>query len=164
MRVNTVEVFVEIPKGSRNKYEYDHEAHVLRLDRRLFTATAYPGDYGFVQDTLGDDGDPLDALVLVDDPSFPGCVITARVLGVFQMEDEAGGDAKLICVVDNDPLWQSVHDLDELPPSLLNEIEHFFEVYKMLEPHKKTTAIGYAGRDVAMREVETARERFGSTG
>ena len=157
--MTTVEVYVEIPKGSRNKYEYDHEADVLRLDRRLFTATTYPGDYGFVRDTLGDDGDPLDALVLVEDASFPGCVITARVLGVFRMEDEKGGDAKLICVVENDPLWQDVHDLDELPQSLLDEIKHFFEVYKMLEPNKKTTAIGYAGRSESIEEVRAAERR-----
>jgi len=151
---------VEIPKGTRNKYEYDHEADVIRLDRRLFTATTYPGDYGFVPDTLGDDDDPLDALVILEEATFPGCVITARVVGVFQMEDEKGGDAKLICVPDGDPLWEGVRELEDLPRPLLDEIKHFFEVYKMLEPNKKTTAIGYEGRQPALEEVEAARRRF----
>lgn len=94
---------------------------------------------------------------------IPGCVITARLLGLFQMEHEKGGDAKLICVVENDPLWKAVHDLNELPESLLDEIKHFFEVYKMLEPDKKTTAIGYAGQSEAMKEVRAAKEGYRSS-
>jgi inorganic pyrophosphatase len=100
---DVVEVVIEIPKGSRNKYEFDHERQVLRLDRRLFSATFYPADYGFIEDTLAEDGDPLDALVLIADPTFPGCHLTARPLGVFWMEDEKGPDAKIIAVVDGDP-------------------------------------------------------------
>ena len=106
---------VEIPTGSRNKYEYDHEQHVIRLDRRLFTATTYPADYGFVPDTLAGDGDPLDALVLVTDPTFPGCVVRVRILGMFSMRDEKGVDAKLICVLEHDPQWDGAHDIDDVP-------------------------------------------------
>ena len=110
-----IDVMIEIPTGSRNKYEYDHENHVIRLDRRLFTATAYPADYGFVPDTLSKDGDPLDALVLVADPTFPGCVVRARILGVFFMRDEAGLDAKLLTVLEHDPQWDNAEDIGDLP-------------------------------------------------
>ena len=113
----TIDVMVEIPRGSRNKYEYDHENHVFRLDRRLFSATFYPADYGFVPDTLAEDGDPLDALVLLDEPTFPGCMVESRPVGVFWMTDEKGPDAKIICVACGDPMWESVHNLDELPPA-----------------------------------------------
>ena len=154
-----IEVFVEIPKGSRNKYEYDHERHVMTLDRRLLSAMAYPADYGFVLDTLGEDGDPLDTLVLVDDPTFPGCHVRARPIGVFWMEDEAGHDAKIICVPD-DPLWDSTHEIDDLAPSLRAEIEHFFEVYKALEPGKSTSTRGYEGVAAALKEIDEARRRF----
>lgn len=159
MESDPVEVMIEIPKGSRNKYEFDHERHVMVLDRRLFSATSYPGDYGFFPDTLGEDGDPLDALVLVDDPSFPGCLVRARPLGVLYMEDEKGRDAKVICVVAGDPRWEGVSELHELPAAIVAEVEHFFEVYKMLEPHKKTSALGFGGRDAAIREIDEARAR-----
>jgi inorganic pyrophosphatase len=150
---------VEIPKGSRNKYEFDHEHRVMRLDRRLFSATTYPADYGYVPDTLAEDGDPLDALVLLDDPTFPGCWIRARPLGVFFMEDEKGRDAKIICVVAGDPLWDSVEGIEQLPSTLREEIRHFFDVYKMLEPNKVSSTIGYEGREAALREIEAARRR-----
>jgi inorganic pyrophosphatase len=157
-----IEVMVEIPKGSRNKYEYDHERHVMRLDRRLFSATVYPADYGFVPDTLGEDGDPLDALVLLDDPTFPGCLVRARPVGVFWMSDEKGPDAKIICVPVDDPRSSSgVTDLSDLPRHLLDEIAHFFEVYKMLEPGKESSTRGYEGREAAWREIEAARARHG---
>lgn len=159
MDETTIEVMVEIPKGSRNKYEFDHERNVMRLDRRLFSATVYPGDYGFIPDTLGGDGDPLDALVLVEDPTFPGCLVTARPLGVFFMEDEAGPDAKILCVPEHEPLWEKAAKLDDLPSILLAEIHHFFDVYKMLEPDKKSTTVGYEGRDRAWAEIVEARER-----
>ncbi len=155
-----VEVVIEIPKGSRNKYEYDHERHVIRLDRRLFTATAYPADYGFIPDTLAEDEDPLDALVLVDDPTFPGCHIQARPVGVLYMKDEAGRDAKIISVPCADPIWAAIHDLDDLPDPLLSEIHHFFDVYKALEPRKETSTIGYEGADAAEKEIEACRRRF----
>jgi inorganic pyrophosphatase len=155
-----VDVIVEIPTGSRNKYEYDHENHVIRLDRRLFTATAYPADYGFVPDTLSNDGDPLDALVLVADPTFPGCMVRSRILGVFFMRDEAGLDAKLLTVLEHDPQWDEAHDLGDLPAHLLNEIEHFFSIYKDLEPEKSVEVMGFEDRAAAVTELKACREAF----
>jgi len=155
----TIEVMIEIPKGSRNKYEYDHERGVMRLDRRLFSATVYPADYGFVPDTLGEDGDPLDALVLLEDPTFPGCVVEGRPVGVFWMEDEKGPDAKIICVPTHEPFWDQVEDLDQVPASLLDEIAHFFDVYKMLEPDKESSTKGYGNRDAAWKVIAEAHVR-----
>ena len=154
-----LDVVIEIPRGSRNKYEYDHDNHVIRLDRRLFSATVYPADYGFIPDTLGEDGDPLDVLVLLEDPTFPGCWVRARVIGVFWMEDEKGGDAKIVCVPANDPAYDDVDDISDVRPALLDEIVHFFEVYKMLEPGKRSTTRGYEGRDAALEEIAAARVR-----
>ncbi len=159
MPVDPIDVVIEIPRGSRNKYEYDHESHVIRLDRRLFSATVYPSDYGFVPGTLAEDGDPLDALVLLEDPTFPGCVVTARPVGIFWMTDEKGPDAKIICVPEGDPNWTDVSNIDELPLHLLDEIRHFFEVYKDLEPGKSSSTIGYEGVDSALAQIETARKR-----
>jgi inorganic pyrophosphatase len=156
----TIEVFVEIPRGSRNKYEYDHERHVIRLDRRLFSATVYPADYGFIPDTLAEDGDPLDALVLTADPTFPGCLVRARPLAVFWMTDEKGPDAKIICAPDPDPDLDRAQDIDDLPQHMLNEIGHFFSVYKDLEPGKSSSTRGYEGRDKAWEEIQSARDRF----
>ena len=158
--IDFIDVVVEIPKGSRNKYEFDHENNVMRLDRRLLSAMTYPGDYGFVPDTLGEDGDPLDALVLVDDPTFPGCWVKARPLGVFWMEDEAGPDAKIICVP-NDPFWANLLEVDSLPDAMRAEIEHFFDVYKTLEPDKSSSTRGYEGRAKAIETIEAARARYG---
>jgi inorganic pyrophosphatase len=155
-----IDVVIEIPTGSRNKYEYDHENHVIRLDRRLFTATTYPADYGFVPDTLSKDGDPLDVLVLVADPTFPGCVVRVRILGVFFMRDEAGLDAKLVSVLEHDPQWDDAHDIGDLPGHLLNEIEHFFSIYKDLEPEKHTEVMGFKGRAEALEELAACREAF----
>ena len=155
-----IDVVIEIPTGSRNKYEYDHENHVIRLDRRLFTATTYPADYGFVPDTLSMDGDPLDVLVLVADPTFPGCVVRVRILGVFFMRDEAGLDAKLVSVLEHDPQWDDAHDIGDLPGHLLNEIEHFFSIYKDLEPEKHTEVMGFKGRAEALEELAACREAF----
>ena len=154
------EVVVEIPKGSRNKYEFDHDRHIIRLDRRLFSATAYPADYGFIPGTLAEDGDPLDALVLVEDPTFPGCYVTARPVAVFWMSDEKGPDAKILCVPSHEPRWYDVADLAQMPKELLNEIRHFFDVYKDLEPGKQTSVKGYEGKAAAWAEVEASRERF----
>jgi inorganic pyrophosphatase len=153
-----IEVVVEIPKGSRNKYEFDHERGVMTLDRRLLSAMTYPGDYGFIPETLGEDGDPLDALILVEDPTFPGCWVKARPIGIFWMEDEAGPDAKLICVPD-DPMWEDVDDVQDLPDSLRSEIQHFFDVYKTLEPNKSASTKGFEGRAAAFAEVEEAIKR-----
>ncbi len=158
-----LDVVIEIPRGSRNKYEYDHDQHVIRLDRRLFSATVYPSDYGFVPDTLALDGDPLDVLVLLEDPTFPGCWVEVRAVGVFWMEDEKGPDAKILCVPSHDPAYDSVHDIADLPKRLLDEIEHFFDVYKMLEPEKNSITRGYEGRDAAYGEIEASRLRFQSS-
>jgi inorganic pyrophosphatase len=152
-------VFVEIPAGSRNKYEYDAELGGIVLDRRLFTAMTYPGDYGFVEGTLGEDGDPLDALVLVSDPTFPGCRIRVRPIGVFHMADEKGADEKIICVPVNDPSWGSLSDIHDVPAGLRDEIEHFFQVYKDLEHEGKVHTRGWGNRDEAERIIRAGRER-----
>jgi inorganic pyrophosphatase len=159
--MSDVVVFVEVPMGSRNKYERDEETGHIMLDRRLFTSMSYPADYGFVEGTLGEDGDPLDALVLVGDPTFPGCRIRARVVGVFHMTDAKGPDEKVICVPLKDPAWMRVHDVHDIPPELRNEIEHFFQVYKDLEDEKVETG-GFGNRAEAAEIVEAARKRIGS--
>jgi inorganic pyrophosphatase len=150
-------VVVEIPRGSRNKYEIDHAGGRVFLDRRLFTAMAYPADYGFVPDTLSGDGDPLDALVLLEDPVYPGVWVEARPIGVLYMRDEAGEDAKLICVPPKEPRWSKVQDVADLTPELRAEIQHFFEVYKALEPDKYASSQGMGGREEAWREIEESR-------
>lgn len=151
-----VTVVVEIPKGSRNKYEFDRELGAMVLDRMLFTSMQYPADYGFILGTLGGDGDTLDALVFVGEPTFPGCHIRARPVGMFRMTDEKGPDEKILCVPLRDPMWSQVQDLADLPPSLLNEIEHFFQVYKDLEGHKVATE-GYADRAAALGVIAASR-------
>jgi inorganic pyrophosphatase len=144
-----VEVVIEIPRGSRNKYEIDHDTGAVWLDRMLFTATQYPIDYGFFPNTLGEDGDPLDAMVLLDEATFPGCHIMVRPVAVFFMEDEAGRDAR----------WAKMLDRDDLPPHLLEEISHFFEVYKALEPGKLTSTQGWHSAAIAEAVVSEARQR-----
>ncbi|MFI5285767.1 MAG: inorganic diphosphatase [Candidatus Dormibacteria bacterium] len=153
-----VDVVIEVPKGSRNKYEWDPKVGAMRLDRTLFTATRYPADYGFIAGTLGEDGDPLDALVLLDEPAFPGCHVTCRPIGVFLMTDEHGPDAKLLMLPSADTRveWR---ELEEVPASLLREIAHFFDIYKKLEPGKITTVHGWEGRAEAEAEVERGLAR-----
>jgi inorganic pyrophosphatase len=151
-------VLVEIPTGSRNKYEYDPALGGIVLDRRLFTSMSYPADYGFIEGTLGEDGDPLDALVLVGDPTFPGCRIRARPVGVFYMTDEKGSDEKIICTSLHDPAWLHVQDIDDLQPGYRDEVEHFFQVYKDLEK-KKTATEGFGDRAEAIVVIEAARRR-----
>jgi inorganic pyrophosphatase len=148
-------VFVEIPSGSRNKYEWDDELGGIVLDRRLFTSVSYPADYGYIEGALGEDGDPLDALVLVADPTFPGCRIRVRAVGIFRMTDEMGPDEKIICVPLKDPRIFDVHDI---APELRDEIEHFFQVYKDLE-HKKTETGGFGDRADALAAIGQARAR-----
>lgn len=155
----TVDVYVEIPKGSRNKYEWDHHAGGFRLDRVLFSSVHYPGDYGFIPRTWSGDDDPLDALVLLGEATFPGCTITCRVVGVFDMTDDKGRDAKIITVADADPRWAQVGDLDDLPPHVLKEVEHFFSVYKDLE-RKGVTVEGFRDRAAALEQIAGDRERF----
>ena len=151
-------VFIEIPSGSRNKYEYDPRLEAIVLDRRLFSSMSYPGDYGFIEGTLGGDGDPLDALVLVGDATFPGCRIRARPIGVFYMTDEKGPDEKIICASSHDPTWRHVHDIGDLYPEHRGEIEHFFQVYKDLE-HKKTATQGFGTAAEALEVIAAARRR-----
>ena len=153
-----VEVVVEIPTGSRNKYEMDHRTGRVVLDRMLFTATRYPADYGFIEGTLGGDGDPLDALVFVGEPTFPGCLIRVRPVGVFKMVDEKGPDEKILCVPLRDPNWSHVEELDDLLPTLRAEIEHFFAVYKALED-KRVSTQGFGSRADALRLIAEARAR-----
>jgi inorganic pyrophosphatase len=155
-----VEVVIEIPKGQRNKYEMDHETGRIRLDRMLFTSTRYPADYGFIEDTLADDGDPLDALVLLDEPTFPGCLITCRVIGMFRMHDEKGADDKVLCVPAHDPRMEHLRDIHHVPEFDRLEIQHFFEVYKDLEPGKSVEGASWVGRVEAEREIETSRQRL----
>ena len=157
------DVLIEIPRGSRNKYEVDHESGLIRLDRTLFTSTVYPADYGFVRDTLGEDGDPLDALVLVLEPTFPGCLIRSRPIGMFQMTDEMGPDDKVLCVPASDPRQEYLRDIDDLPEFDQREIEHFFLIYKELEPGKSVEGASWAGRAAAEAEVEASRRRLRAT-
>lgn len=151
-------VVVEVPKGSRNKYELDHRTGVIRLDRQLFTATRYPADYGCIPGTLGEDGDPLDALILLDEPTFPGCHVDVRAIGVLMTHDEAGGDPKLLTVPAHDPrsLWQ---DISDVPEHTLLEIRHFFEIYKDLEPGKRIVVEDWRDRAAAEALVRDAVER-----
>ncbi len=158
-----VEIVVEIPRGSRNKYEMDHESGAIWLDRTLFTATQYPADYGFVPETLAEDGDPLDVLVLLDEPTFPGCHVHVRPIGVFRMHDEAGGDDKILCVPSKDPRYARYRDLEDVraaTPFLLDEIEHFFHVYKDVEPGKSTEPGHWEAAVAAARIVEESRARY----
>jgi inorganic pyrophosphatase len=155
---NEVIVLIEIPRGSRNKYEYDSELDAIVLDRRLFTSTVYPADYGFVEGTLGEDGDPLDALVLVGDPTFPGCRIRVRTVAVFRMVDEKGPDDKLVCVPLRDPMWSEVVEVDDIPIAFRAEIEQFFKVYKDLEGLPTQTA-GFGDRGEAFGVLAEARAR-----
>jgi inorganic pyrophosphatase len=157
------DVLIEIPRGSRNKYEVDHESGLIRLDRTLFTSTVYPADYGFVRDTLGEDGDPLDALVLVLEPTFPGCLIRSRPIGMFRMTDEMGPDDKVLCVPASDPRQAYLRDIDDLPQFDQREIEHFFLIYKELEPGKSVEGASWADRAAAEAEVEASRLRLQAT-
>lgn len=158
------EVVVEIPRGSRNKYEMDHDRHVIKLDRRLFSATVYPADYGFVPETLAEDGDPLDVLVLLDEPTFPGCYIDVRAIGVFWMRDDKGPDAKLICVPYGDPRFGHLRVIDDLDEFTRREIEHFFDIYKQLEPDKMAETRGFSGPAEAYAELEASRRRHRERG
>jgi len=155
----SVLVVVEIPKGSRNKYEYDEELQCFKLDRMLFSSVHYPADYGFVQGTHAEDGDPLDAMVIVSEATFPGCIIEAKPIGLFKMWDEKGLDHKVLCVPVSDPQWNSLDDIGDVSEYLLREIEHFFAIYKDLEM-KKTKVAGWSDVATAWEVIESAREAF----
>jgi inorganic pyrophosphatase len=157
------DVVIEIPKGSRNKYEVDHDTGKVKLDRYLFTAMGYPTDYGFIEDTLGEDGDPLDALVLLPESVFPGCIVQARPVGMFQMTDEMGGDDKVLCVP-ADPRWDHIKDIGDVSSFELEAIKHFFVHYKDLEPGKFVKAADWADREAAEAEVNRSIDRFKTSG
>ncbi|WP_375401688.1 inorganic diphosphatase [uncultured Amnibacterium sp.] len=154
------DVVVEIPKGSRNKYEVDHVTGRVYLDRVLFTSFVYPVDYGFFENTLGLDGDPLDALVLLEVPVFPGVGVKVRPVGVLNMSDEAGSDAKIVVVPYKDPRWQHIQDLDDVPQQVRNEIEHFFRRYKDLEPGKFVSIDGWGDAAEAEQIIQDAFTRL----
>lgn len=154
-----LDIIVEIPKGSRNKYELDKNSGRIRLDRTIFSSMHYPADYGFIPETLALDGDPLDVLVLVTEPTFPGCLIEVKPIGVFHMEDEKGPDEKIICVPIKDPVWNIIDTLQDINPHLLNEIEHFFQVYKDLEK-KKVDVKGWGTREEAFQIIDDCFARY----
>ena len=154
------DVVIEIPAGSRNKYEIDHKTGEIRLDRMLFTATRFPHDYGYVKNTLSLDGDPLDALVMLDEPTFPGCVVKCRVIGMFRMTDEAGGDDKLLCVPAGDVRKEHLREITDVPEFDRLEIKHFFEVYKDLEPGKSVEGAMWVGREEAQAEIHNSYARY----
>ena len=151
---------VEIPKGSRNKYEYDAELGAIKLDRFISASVVYPTDYGYLPETLAPDGDPLDVLVCVSEPTFPGCVVPSKAIGVFLMEDEKGRDDHVVCVPCSDPGWNGLNDIDDLPGQLRAEIGHFFAVYKDLDQGRHSEVRGWADRDTAQETIERARKCF----
>ncbi|MEE1788568.1 inorganic diphosphatase [Streptomyces sp. SP17BM10] len=154
---------IETPQGSRNKYVMDFAAGRIRLDRTLFTATRYPADYGYVEGTLGGDGEPLDALVLGGEPAVPGCVQTCRAVGMWVMRDERGPDQKVLCVPARDPRYDGLRDIGDLSRFDLLEITHFFQVYKDLERGKSVEGSHWAGREDAYREIAGSRARAAGT-
>ncbi|HVB70494.1 MAG TPA: inorganic diphosphatase [Acidimicrobiales bacterium] len=158
--MDTVNVIIEIPRDSHNKYEYDHENDTIKLDRHLLVSMGYPAEYGFIPETLGGDGDPLDVLVLTAYPTFPGCLIETKLLGMCQMTDENGEDAKLLGVPAYDPRWRSAEDISDVPKADLDRIAHFFTVYKDLDEGKWSKVEQWVGRDAALVELEASRARF----
>ncbi len=159
------DVLIEVPRGSRNKYEVDHESGRIRLDRTLFTATQYPLDYGYLEGTLGQDGDPLDAMVLIHgDPLFPGVLVNCRAIGMFRMTDEKGPDDKLLAVPVGDPRLEHLRDIHHVPEFDRLEIQHFFEVYKDLEPGKSVEGASWVGRAEAEAEIHRSVQRLADSG
>lgn len=156
-------VFVEIPKGSRNKYEWDPEAGAIVLDRFLFSSVHYPTDYGFIPGTMAEDGDPLDAMVCVSEATFPGCVIAVKVVAIFRMRDDKGLDDKIVCVPLHDPNWSHVEALEDLPLPLRDEISHFFSIYKT--PEGKVVKVdGWFPREQALEVIEESTTRYRDMG
>jgi inorganic pyrophosphatase len=154
-----VNMIVEIPKGRRNKFELDKETGLIKLDRYLYSSSVYPGDYGFIPQTLAADGDPLDILVMVNEPTFSGCLIEVRVVGMFRMKDKGADDFKVLGVPNADPLFGHVKKLEDVPPHFLREVEHFFGTYKQLEG-AHTESLGWIGAEDATREVRDSVDRF----
>jgi len=162
-----VYAIVEIPKGSRNKYEYSEQDGLIKLDRVLYSSLHYPGDYGLIPRTFCEDGDPLDILVMINEPTFPGCIIEARPIGIFRMLDRGVADDKILAVPATDPLFREYEDISDIPQHFLSEVAHFFEVYKDLEG-ARTKPKGWEGAEAAKAEIEKAialyEERFGPHG
>ncbi len=154
-----VNVIIEIPRGSRNKYELDKATGLFRFDRLLYSAVHYPGDYGFIPRSLADDGDPLDVLVMTTEPTFTGCLIVVRPLGAFEMSDEKGLDEKILAVPVQDPLYGEYHELDDVASHYLREVEHFFAIYKELEG-VRTRALGWRSRERAQEFVAASCARY----
>ena len=159
--MSALRCLIEIPKGSRNKYEFDERLGGIKLDRFLFSSVVFPADYGFIPDTLGEDGDALDAMVLVGERTFPGCVIEVRPVAVLHMSDDRGQDDKIICVPCDDPHWSGLEQLDDIAPQLRTEIEHFFSIYKQPEG-VEVEVQGFEDRGRALELIEDARARFSS--
>jgi inorganic pyrophosphatase len=153
-------MIVEIPRGSRNKYEIHKESGLMRLDRLLHSAVYYPGDYGFMPRSLATDGDPLDLVCMVTEPTFAGCLIEVRPIGLFLMEDEKGADEKILVVPRRDPMFADYHELDDVPRHFLREFEHFFKVYKDLEDEKRSAVLGWRGREEVAAVVAAAIRRY----
>lgn len=154
------DVVIEIPKGSRNKYEVDHETGRVYLDRVLFTGFVYPTDYGYFENTLGGDGDPLDALVLLEYPLFPGVGVKVRAVGMLVMEDDGGVDEKVLCVPVKDPRWSHIQDLADVADQIKNEIEHFFTHYKDLEPGKWVKIDGWRDKAATQKVIDAAYANY----
>ena len=154
-----VNAIVEIPKGRRSKFEVDKETGLIKLDRYLYSSSHYPGDYGFVPRTLAEDGDALDMLVMVNEPTFSGCLIETRVVGLFRMTDRGANDYKILGVPNTDPLFDEIHDLEDVPSHYLREVEHFFGTYKQLEGVNVLTQ-GWASKDAAIEQVQKAMEAY----
>ncbi|MGZ4181466.1 MAG: inorganic diphosphatase [Solirubrobacteraceae bacterium] len=155
---------VEIPQGGRNKYEWDPELGAIKLDRFISASVVYPTEYGYVPETLAQDGDPLDVLVCVSAPTFPGCVVETKVIGLFKMADEKGPDDHVVCVPWNDPSWNTLDDVDDLPEQLRKEIGHFFDIYKDLDADRHSEVKGWGDRQEALETIEKAREAFRENG
>ncbi len=158
--MDPINVIIEVPRGSQNKYELDHDTGRIKLDRHLIVSMGYPAEYGFIPDTLAGDGDPLDVIVLTEYPTFPGCEIEVKILGMCVMADENGEDAKLITVPTYDTKWTSTNDITEVPTEILDRIHHFFTVYKDLDVAKWTNVESYLGRVEALAELEASTARF----
>lgn len=156
---NVVEALIEIPYGSKNKYEVDKTTGRIRLDRVLYSAMSYPGEYGYIEETLAPDGDPLDILVITSEPTVPGCIVPARVLGYLATMDRGKEDYKLIAVADCDPRYDNVKKLEDLPPFLLDEISNFFQNYKVLQ-NMQVDVWGYFSLDATMQIIEQCKERY----
>ncbi|GAA4823696.1 inorganic diphosphatase [Algivirga pacifica] len=159
----TFDALIEIPRGSRNKYEYDKDLKMMRFDRMVYTSMKYPADYGFVDNTLAEDGDPLDVLVLFTEPTFPGVVVEVRPVGVLNMSDEKGPDSKVLCVPVDDPFWGQYTKLSEINEQTKAEIEHFFRVYKDLEKGKMVNIEGWADENEAIKQYKESIERYNAT-